>query len=112
ISLSDSGTWEFNISGNPFTCLPNYVPAMSGENEEWLSYPLCNTNDLDNNPFGCINGISGTVFNDENANCESDEGEDGVVNFPIKLLDDEGNLVATTFTHSTTYYNFLSDPGS
>ena len=31
----------FNISGNPFTCLPNYVPAM---NAATLAYPICGNN--------------------------------------------------------------------
>jgi len=44
----------FSISNNPFTCLPNYVPAM---NPATLAYPLCVVGDTVNNPNGC--GSSG-----------------------------------------------------
>jgi hypothetical protein len=41
---------DFDIKNNPFTCLPNYVPAMDSM---LLSYPLCNA--------GNINGCSVTA---------------------------------------------------
>jgi len=51
---------SFNIGNNPFTCLPNYVPAMT---EQWLSYPLCDPTDLVNNPYGCGSMIPTSVLN-------------------------------------------------
>jgi uncharacterized repeat protein (TIGR01451 family) len=38
------------IVGNPFTCLPNYIPAMDAAT---LAMPLCQTNDVINNPNNC-----------------------------------------------------------
>ncbi len=43
------------IAGNPHTCLPNYVPGMLFQD---FNYPLCEENDLENNPFGCASTAS------------------------------------------------------
>jgi len=117
LSLTNGSTGYFNISNNPFTCLPNYVPAMSGPNAQWLSYPLCDLADIVNNPYGCSSfaGILGTVFNDENTNCQNDLAEDGVINVSLSLLDDGGNLVAQTYTFGNsehTVYNFIAAEGT
>jgi len=107
----------FNISNNPFTCLPNYVPAMNSPlHSEWLSFPLCDLGDLDNNPFGCSSfaGIGGTVFEDSNANCEEDGIESGVINAIIKLLGADDELLATTFTLGSSdhaFFNLVADTG-
>ena len=103
MSLTEPYLASFNISNNPFTCLPNYVPAMSGGNAEWLSFPLCGLGDLDSNPYGCssVNGISGNVFDDLNSNCEVSPTETGVINATIKLLDEENEFVASTYTFGT-----------
>lgn len=44
-----------NISGNPFTCLPNYVSAMDSTT---LTYPLCINGNTVNNPHGCAQTVS------------------------------------------------------
>lgn len=41
---------NLSITGNPFTCLPNYVLAMDSAT---LTYPLCISGDTINNPNGC-----------------------------------------------------------
>ena len=50
----------FNISSNPFTCLPNYIAAMSVDT---ITYPLCAAG----NAHGCpvVAGIS--TFNTQNS---------------------------------------------
>jgi len=98
------------VSNNPFTCLPNYLPVME---VELLSFPLCNTNDFDLNPFGCsgIEGISGTVFSDENANCVADVTESGVKNIPMKLWDQGGNLISSMYTLDNQSFTFMADTG-
>lgn len=50
----------FNMSSNPFTCLPNYIAAMSVDT---LTYPLC----APGNTHGCpaVTGIS--TFNNQNS---------------------------------------------
>jgi uncharacterized repeat protein (TIGR01451 family) len=112
-SLSNSSLNNFNISSNPFTCLPNYVPAMSGPNAQWLAYPLCDLADLDNNPYGCssFEGIVGTAFDDEDQNCLLEEPEPGLVNIPIKLLDDQGIQLAMTNSLANGVYNFVAGEG-
>jgi len=118
ISLSNISIVYFNISDNPFTCVPNYVPAMSeGTNSQWLFYPLCFLGDEENNPSGCssFEGIFGTLYGDVNGNCEQDVLEGGVVNTTIKLLDESDNLVASTLTFGSgenILYNFLADTGN
>ncbi len=110
------GTLEnFDISNNPFTCLPNYVPAMSGpDNAQWLSYPLCDLADLDNNPYGCGNegGIRGTVFFDLDQDCALDAGEPGIANVAMRLLDDQGDQLALTSTLANTRYYFMVEEGA
>lgn len=113
MSLTNNSTGAFSLSGNPFTCLPNYVPAMSGQNAQWLSYPLCDLSDLDNNPYGCagFEGVVGVVFADENADCELDAGELGVLNAPLRLLDSMGDQLALTQSLGTGVYNFVAGEG-
>ena len=50
--------------------------------------------------------ISGFVHSDPNRNCQFEEGESPISNVQIDLLDDNGNLVATTFTDSQGQYEF------
>src|SRR5690606_4596898 len=107
----------FSIGENPFTCLPNYVPAMSGGNAYWLSYPLCELSDLENNPYGCTSfaGIGGTVFEDLNSNCQENATENGVINASIKLFNDDEELVASTTTLGggvNTVFSFEADTGN
>ena len=41
----------FDITNNPITCLPNYVPAMDSAA---LAIPLCVAGDLVHNPLNCL----------------------------------------------------------
>ncbi|TVR39253.1 MAG: T9SS C-terminal target domain-containing protein [Cryomorphaceae bacterium] len=115
VSLTSSNINYFNISNNPFTCLPNYLQAMSGaDNSQWLSYPLCNMSDPEGNPYGCssLDGISGTVYHDINTNCEEDETESGIINVPLNIFNESGDLLATTFTFGNSIYNFAASSGN
>ncbi len=103
-SLSDKE--YFNISNNPFTCIPNYVPAMDNN---ILSYPLCDKNDTINNPHGCpnaANGILGFTSFDTNKNCHKDTLEAPLANIPMVLLDSANNLVSQTYTAINGVYQF------
>ncbi|TVR39254.1 MAG: T9SS C-terminal target domain-containing protein [Cryomorphaceae bacterium] len=118
LSLTNSSTSNFNISLNPLTCLPNYVPAMDGPtNSVWLTYPLCGLGELESNPNNCstIDGIAGTVYNDINGDCLENEAEVGVVNATIKLLNEFDEIVATANSFGSgesALYNFAADPGN
>ena len=52
--------------------------------------------------------IGNRVFEDLNQNGLQDVGEPGVAGVPVKLLDENGLVIATTTTGSTGYYNFFN----
>jgi len=99
-SLADTAL--FNISGNPFTCLPNYVPGMP---KAVLNYPLCTPG----NPNGCppAFGIVGYTYKDINNNCIKNKGDSNLVNVPMKLYDNSNNLLSQTYTALNGVYDFL-----
>ena len=92
----------FNISNNPFTCLPNYIPAMDSVT---LLYPLCAAG----NPFNCPTsfGIVGFTYKDNNTTCLKDSGDVGLKNVPLKIYDSSSNLLGTTYTALNGVYQFL-----
>src|SRR5690606_24109288 len=98
-----------NIQNNPFTCLPNYIQSMGVMG--LLDYPLCEDNDLVNNPFGCASaqGVSGFIYDDANGDCMLTSGETGLPNLTIKLLDDQGNFVSATTSAGNGVYFLSSD---
>jgi uncharacterized repeat protein (TIGR01451 family) len=100
----------FNISGNPFTCLPNYIPCMT---PRLLLYPLCVDGDKINNPKGCTctKGIVGTTYLDQNNNCKLDSTDATFANAHLLLYDDEKNLLSQTYTYSDGIYNFPDSSG-
>jgi uncharacterized repeat protein (TIGR01451 family) len=118
MSLTNSNISSFDISDNPFTCLPNYVPAMTGfYNEVWLTYPLCDIADVINNPYNCssFTGIVGNVFHDEDTNCAEDVSETSVLNASVQLLDDVGDVIGLTYTFGEpdlSVYNFVAGIGT
>jgi len=101
----------FNIDSNSFTCLPNYIVAMDSTN---LAYPLCMLGDSVNNPNGCIstNGITGYTYKDNNTNCLKDSGDLSLVNIPLKLYDNNNNLLAQMYSLSNGVYNFVQPAGN
>lgn len=92
----------FNISSNPFSCIPNYIPSMDAGT---LNFPLCAAG----NPFGCPSsfGIVGFTYNDNNINCIKDSGDLGLKNVPIKIYTNTSNLLGTTYTALNGVYQFL-----
>jgi uncharacterized repeat protein (TIGR01451 family) len=92
----------FNISNNPFTCIPNYIPSMDATT---LNVPLCQAG----NPFGCPStyGIVGFAYRDNNATCLKDSADTGLRNVPMKIYDSSSNLKSTTFTALNGVYQFL-----
>ncbi|MGD0877316.1 MAG: sortase [Anaerolineales bacterium] len=58
------------------------------------------------------NSISGTVFNDTNANGVQDTGEPGIPGVTVTLYDQNNNVVATTTTAADGSYSFTNlQPG-
>ena len=92
----------FNISNNPFTCLPNYIPSMDSTT---LLYPLCAAG----NPFSCPTsfGIVGSTYKDNHTNCLRDSGDAAIRNVPMKIYSSSSNLLGSTYTASNGVYQFL-----
>src|SRR5262249_4413906 len=53
----------------------------------------------------------GTVFFDHNGNGIRDPGDFGLADFTVNLVDDSGNVVATTTTDSQGHYSFTEQTG-
>ena len=51
--------------------------------------------------------ITGTVFSDLNFDGVRDSGEAGLANFEIQLIDSSGDIIATTNTNNSGFYEFL-----
>lgn len=95
----------FDISYNPFSCLPNYVQGMSSDD---LNYPLCVSGNTITNTNSCITtrGITGYAYLDGNFNCIKNNNEVGVANGVIKLYDNTNAFVASTNIYSNGFYYF------
>ncbi len=108
-SLNNSS--YFNISNNPFTCLPNYVPAM---NAATLAYPLCILGDTINNHNGCngSSGILGYSIEDINGDCIYNTGDSSLINIHEKLYDSGSNLISQTFSAMNGVYDFPEPVGT
>jgi protocatechuate 3,4-dioxygenase beta subunit len=52
--------------------------------------------------------ISGVVYVDRDADCVRDMDEDGLAGVLIELIDNTGNVIATTTTNSTGQYSFTN----
>jgi len=101
----------FEIDGNPFTCLPNYVPAM---NNSLLAYPLCMGSDEVNNPQKCIGagGISGHAYADANTNCAYDNADTRLFNIPFRVLNANDSVIAEYTAFSNGVYQFTQPAGT
>jgi len=105
-------TWSsnFNISNNPFTCLPNYIPAM---NAQTLAFPLC-TDDIYINPHNCPEamGLIGYTYEDIDQNCVMDSVDSRMNNLRVRLYTNQNNYLAQTMTLSNGAFNFVLNTGS
>jgi uncharacterized repeat protein (TIGR01451 family) len=102
---------ELNLSGNPFTCLPNYVTGMSNA---LLNMPLCVNGDTANNHYNCsgFEGVAGNIYKDNNTNCSLDNGEPRLENIHLSLYDSTNSLVGQTYSFSSGAYIFPATAGT
>ena len=100
-----------SLSGNPFTCLPNYISAMDAS---LLAYPLCSSGDIINNPYNCsgLTGVVGYVYKDINGNCINDPSELKASNIHVMLYDSIDNLIAQTYSLINGAYSFQETSGT
>jgi uncharacterized repeat protein (TIGR01451 family) len=103
--------FQFSITGNPFTCLPNYISVMDANT---LAYPLCVNGDSINNPTGCASAkaIVGYTYRDSNSNCIKDNGDLTLNNIPLDLYDSNNTLLAQSYSFSNGIYNFSAALGT
>jgi len=94
-----------SISNNPLTCVPNQT-NYSG------NLPLCMDNEPINNPNNCPSAnITGAVYTDLNGNCSYNSVDLNSQNIPVKLYDNENNLLAQSYIINGVYSfaNLLPD---
>jgi len=104
-SLAIQGNCQ--IFSNPFTCLPNYVPAMDTST---LAYPLCTSG----NSNGCPNaqGIFGYTYKDVNSNCIRNPVDTNLKNISVHIYDNSNNLLGQTYSALNGAYNFPQTTGT
>ncbi|HTA82217.1 MAG TPA: T9SS type A sorting domain-containing protein [Bacteroidia bacterium] len=104
-SLTDSV--NFDISANPLTCLPNYIPGMS---KAVLALPLCSIG----NPNGCsqAEGIVGFVYRDMDSNCSKDSADQNLTNIHMQLYNTSSALLNQTYTAINGVYSFADSAGT
>jgi uncharacterized repeat protein (TIGR01451 family) len=97
----------FNISGNPLTCLPNYVSAM---NAATLSFPLCDASNLN----GCTSasGILGKVFTENNINCTFDTTDLLLQNIKVNFFNPLNSQFGITYTAPNGVFNYPASAGT
>ncbi len=100
---------QISIEQNTFTCLPNHWNTMS---LEVLAFPLCDEDDLINNPHGCQegSGVQGTMFQDVNSNCINSGGTLSYI--PILVHDSIGNLLISANGLLNGSYHLSVGPGN
>jgi hypothetical protein len=91
-------SFNVNISNNPLTCVPNLSNFNTG------GLPLCFDNDPINNPNNCPSvNITGYVYTDLNNNCSYNNNDWRTQNIPVKLFDNQNNLLQTSYTINGIY---------
>lgn len=100
---------NFDISNNPATCLPNYIPAMG---TELLAMPLCTIS----NSNGCAGateiGILGRIYGDSISNCSFNAGDSIYMNIPVKIFNPIADEHALTSSGLNGVYGFSITPAT
>lgn len=98
---------SFDISNNPFTCLPNYVSAMDSIT---LAYPLCSAGNANACPFA--QGIIGYTYKDNNSDCLYSTLDSTKRNIHERLYDSTGTLIDQTYSAMNGVYDFPQPTGT
>ena len=109
LSQNINNPLQFHISNNPFTCVPNYVPAM--DSAFVAAHPLCVLGDTVNNPFNCsmAKGIIGRIYTDNNINCEFDAPDNILKNIKVNFFNPINSSFSSSYSGlSGVYYNTLN----
>ena len=90
-----------NLSNNPITCLPNYIPSMDAAT---LNYPLCSPSNINGCPTA--GGIVGFTYKDNDNDCLKNVGDNGLKNIPLQLYSNTGTLLGQTYSALNGIYQF------
>ena len=90
-----------NLSNNPITCLPNYIPTMDAAT---LNYPLCSPSNINGCPTA--GGIVGFTYKDNDNNCLKNVGDNGLKNISLQLYSNAGTLLGQTYSALNGVYQF------
>ncbi|MGB0929214.1 MAG: SdrD B-like domain-containing protein, partial [Chitinophagales bacterium] len=100
-SQNDGSTDANDSDADPITGQSHTTNLVEGEHDPTLDAG-----------FYQLAGLGDTVWLDENGNGVQDEGEEGIAGIPVKLFDEDGNLIATTVTDENGNYSFTDlEPG-
>ncbi len=99
-------SWLGDISNNPLTCVPNQTSYS-------LGLPFCTDNDPINNSGNCAGvNITGNVYKDLDGFCTYDNYDWKTENIPVKLYDNQSNLLAMSYTINGVYSFSALQPDS
>jgi len=96
-TVQDAGDDAFDSDINPST----------GQSEIFSHNPAAGNSDIDAGFIEPSGTITGFVFNDLNSNGLQNAGENGIAGVTVNLIDEDGNIVATTETDANGEYIFL-----
>ncbi len=88
-----------SLEYNPLSCIPNqtwYTP--------FNNLPLCSGLYPNYNPNNCPGaGITGSIYSDINNNCSYNLSDGIIENIPVKLFDNQNNLIALSYSVNNIY---------
>ncbi|MCP4358804.1 MAG: hypothetical protein GY796_12365 [Chloroflexi bacterium] len=96
----------YTQTGDPDTTLDNKTtdPVVLGPGDVYLNA------DFGYQPSGNSSAIGDTIFLDTNGDGNEDAGELGISGVTVALLDNSGNVIATTITDASGTYSFPGLP--
>ncbi len=96
----------YTQTGDPDTTLDNKTtdPVVLGPGDVYLNA------DFGYQPSGSSSTIGDTIFLDTNGDGNEDAGELGIPGVTVALLDNSGNVIATTITDASGTYSFPGLP--
>jgi hypothetical protein len=111
---STTGVWTLGTLASGSTATLQVVAKTScyGVFINTATVTAANQVDVDTNPTSSVTlvvgaALTGTVYVDNNGDCQDDAGDSGLANVTVELVDSYGKVVLTTTSSSTGGYSFL-----
>lgn len=103
-------TYGFDISNTSIECLPNMISHGFASWPAIDTMPICNVINSNNCSIGW--NMQGTVSYDIDNNCTTTDGNIGLHQIKVKLLDGANNLLQQVYSNSNSQYSFNDELGS